>query len=162
MGLQQDAEKSGGQNAPQIPAGLADVEIKKLIHANRDGERFVSQKGDPQMMVVYADDNGGEAADMFTLSDTAGWALAKVMEAAGMNLAKLDAAGVAYHHFANEEWAAKALVGKRLRIQIAWGVGKNGKPRATITPIRREAVPPATGTPAARTPGNNAPPTIPF
>lgn len=157
MGLQSDAQREGGNSAPQIPDGFADVEIKRLVHTNREGERFESQGGDPQMMVVYASDDGCEAVDMFTLSDKAGWALAKMMEAAGMNLAKLDAAGVQYIHFANEEWAAKALVGKRLRIHVKWGTGKNGKPRATITPVRREAA----GTRAAGHPGNN-PPGIPL
>jgi hypothetical protein len=143
----------GGQ-AEKLPAGTHDVTITKVIFSKKDAAPFRAGDGSPQIMVVMADGAGREVGQMITLSDKAGWVLARLMGASGANLGRMKADGVVPQHFADPAWATKQLVGRKLRVDIKWK--PDGYP--DVTPIRRDpgaapSLPPlpgAAGAPAAR------------
>ncbi|MBN2582539.1 MAG: hypothetical protein JXL80_05680 [Planctomycetes bacterium] len=131
---QENADREGSERAEKIPTGQHDLEIVRVVFGNRQG-LFRTRDGDPQIMLVFADPQGREASQMYTLSDKAGWTLAKLMSAAGANLQRMTAEGVKPQNFAEEQFAMKNLVGRRIRADVAW----DQKGYSTITPIRREA-----------------------
>lgn len=134
-----EADRDGKEKAEQLPAGTHDVELVRVVFGGRGGS-FKSSKGDHQIMCVFADVENREAAQMYTLSEKAGWALAKLLSAAGANVQRMTASGVKPQDFANADFAEKNLVGRKLRVQVDW----DSKGYASITPVRKEAVADAT------------------
>ena len=135
---EQEASKEGGDYAERIPAGVHDVEITRVLFGSKGGGVFQSRAGDPQIMLILADREGREAAQMVTLSQKAAWALARLLSAAGANLTRMKADGVEPKDFADEGFATANLVGRRLRIDLKYKAGGDGKEYADVTPIRRQ------------------------
>jgi len=130
--------------AERIPAGVHDVVIKRLLFGSKKGGAFKSRDGDPQIMVIFADGGGREASQMVTLSDKAGWVLARLLSAAGADMKRMKADGVLPRDFANQEFARANLVGRRLRVDLKYKTGNDGKEYADVTPVRtRPAAAPA-------------------
>lgn len=144
-----EAEKSF---ADRIPDGEFDLIIDRVVMGNQNGP-FTSNNGDPQIMVVFADQQAREASTFLTLNDRAGFKLAQIMKAVGADLARMTQAGVMPEHFANEEFAQKNLVGRQLRARITTEEGRDGKERPQVTPLGQvdtpAAAPPAQPAPAA-------------
>jgi hypothetical protein len=119
-----EAEKEGPQNAPRLVPGSQRLKIVKIVFGKKgkDGqtELFKSDKGDPQIMCIYGDAHGREGAEMYTLSEAAGWKLAKVLAAAGANVEKMDAAGITPASFAEERFANANLVGRELTAEVSY------------------------------------------
>ena len=130
---QQKADSEGGERAEKIPGGVHDLKIIKVVFGKKDGHAFQSKSGDPQIMVVVTDAQGREAAQMYTLSDKAGWTLAKLLGAAGANLTRMETDGVEIGAFAEPSFATQNLVGRTLRAEVKWVDGYS-----EITPIRRD------------------------
>jgi len=128
----QAAQGKSGGDAPRIPPGEHQVKVTKVVFANGDGVQFQSKAGDPQILIVLQDAQGREATDFLTLSDKAGWKLARLLGAAGANLARMNQAGVTPQRFADEAFATKNLVGRQLLVQVAYEEGSN---YATVTPL---------------------------
>jgi len=136
--------QEGGDYAERIPPGVHDVQIKRLLFGSKKGGAFRSRDGDPQIMLIFADREGREAAQMVTLSDKAGWVLARLLSAAGADMARMKADGVLPRDFANQEFARANLVGRRLRVDLKYKAGNDGKEYADVTPVRtRPAASPA-------------------
>jgi len=130
------AEEASG---PKIPAGLHRVRVVRVQHINREGVPLTSNSGDPQMRVIYQDAEAREVSDILTLSEKAGWTLARLMSAAGANLSAMTAKGVTPAHFADPAFATKQLIGRELQVQVTYEVSKtNGKEYAVVTPIRAQ------------------------
>lgn len=148
------AEEASG---PKMPAGLHRVRVVRVQHINRDGVPLTSNSGDPQMRVVYQDAEAREVSDILTLSEKAGWTLARLMAAAGANLAAMTARGITPAHFADPDFAIKQLIGRELQVQVTYEVSKtNGKEYAVVTPIRSQGTTqaaPATSTSPGAAPG---------
>ncbi len=141
-----NAEKKGGGSAPKIPPGAGiDLKIVKVVFGSKAGGKFESKNGDPQIMVIFADNVDREAPEMVTLSDKAAWKLAQILSAAGANLERMKAAGITPDKFADEQFATANLVGRKLKGDVEWD--DTGK-YATITPLRPE--PAGASTPAAK------------
>ena len=153
--------QQGGDYAERIPAGVHDVEVRRILFGSKKGGAFRSRDGDPQIMLIFADREGREAAQMVTLSDKAGWVLARLLSAAGADMARMKADGVLPRDFANQEFARANLVGRRLRVELKYKRGGDGKEYADATPIRR---PPASAAPPADTAPQDDldPDTVPF
>ena len=136
--------QEGSDYAERIPPGVHDVQIKRLLFGSKKGGAFGSRDGDPQIMLIFADREGREAAQMVTLSDKAGWVLARLLSAAGADMARMKADGVLPRDFANQEFARANLVGRHLRVDLKYKAGNDGKEYADVTPIRtRPAAAPA-------------------
>lgn len=139
----EEAEREGGSNAEMIPHGFeGEVTITKLVFGKGQGdayEPFTSKAGDPQMLIIVADDQEREAAQMVTLSDKAGWVLAKFLQGIGANLQKLEEQGIGPEKFADEpDWAQKVLVGRALQVSVKHE--KSGdKTYARVTPLMPQA-----------------------
>ena len=152
-----DWEAEANREAPpqteQLPTGRHDVIIDKVVYGKRDGPPFASKKGDPQIMVVFADAAGRQAAEMLTLSTRAGWKLAAILSAAGADIAKMKAHGIEPAHFSAQAFADANLIGRRLQIDVTWP--EHGA-YPDIVPVRRQAAaataPAATPAPAAAQP----------
>jgi hypothetical protein len=158
-----DWEKASTQAASdyadRIPAGVHDVVIKRLLFGSKKGGAFRSRDGDPQIMLIFADGEGREASQMVTLSEKAGWVLARLLSAAGADMKRMKADGVLPRDFANQEFARANLVGRRLRVDLKYKAGNDGKEYADVTPVRtRPAAPPAQTPPE----DNLDPDTIPY
>lgn len=138
------ATQEGGDYAERIPAGVHDVEIRRVLFGSKKGGAFRSRDGDPQIMLIFSDREGREASQMVTLSDKAGWVLARLLSAAGADMKRMKADGVLPRDFANQEFARANLVGRRLRADIQYKRGGDGKEYADVTPVRtRPAASPA-------------------
>lgn len=147
------AEESFG---PKLPAGLHRVRIVRVQHTNREGVPLISKNNDPQMRVVYQDQEAREVSEIFTLSEKAGWTLARLMSAAGANLAAMTARGVTPAHFADPTFANKQLIGRELQVQVTYEISKSdGKEYSVVTPIRPQG---GTGQAAAAAPAPTAAP----
>ena len=74
--------EGGGSVADPIPATeRTTLLVVRAIYERKDGTSFTSQKGDPQVFLVFQDSEGREAAQMYTLSEAAGWTIAKLVDA---------------------------------------------------------------------------------
>ncbi len=155
---QEKSEQEGAVYAEKLPNGKHRVTLSRLIFGNRNGQ-FVSRSNDPQVMLIFSDEQAREVGQMVTLSDKAGWVLARLMGCFDppANLARMEADGIEPNHFANEEFAEKQLLDRQLDIEVAWEQ-QDGKEFATVTPLKPSGTttaPPSTDAPP-RT--NDAPP----
>lgn len=137
MGFWRDKADSQGQdNAPKLISGNDQkLKIVKVVYGKGDN-LFESNKGDKQIMVVFADNEGREGPEMFTLSDAAAWKLAKMLDAAGLDLDKMDQVGVTPAKFAEPKFADMNLIGRDLRANVI--VDRSGWPNFEY--LRREPV----------------------
>jgi len=149
---QQAADKEA--MAARIPKGEHRVRISRIRTGGNDGD-FVSRGGDPQIMLIFQDQEAREAALMVTLNAKAAWVLAKIMAACdpSVNLARMETDGVEPHHFAEPRFAEEVLLNRELTAKIDWEEGKDGKQYARVTPIRT-----ATAAISASSAPNDAPP----
>jgi hypothetical protein len=140
---------ASGDYAERIPAGVHDVEIRRVLFGSKKGGAFRSQGGDPQIMLIFADRQGRETPQMVTLSEKAGWVLARLLSAAGADMQRMKADGVLPRDFANQEFARANLVGRRVRAEVKYKQAADGKEYADLVPIRTRPAAPA---PDAQTP----------
>jgi hypothetical protein len=130
------SEDGGGDFAERLPSGLHKVDIVKVVHGGKNGT-FESSKGDPQILIIFADQEAREAAQFVTLSDKAGWVLARVLSncVPPANLGKMTEAGITPQSFADPEFAEANLVGRKLHVNVEWKKSQNGKDYADIVPV---------------------------
>ena len=131
-----DWKKSADEtaNAESIPPGEHAVRVVKVLYGKKDGSKFFTKNGDPQAMIILADDQAREAGLMLTFSDKAAWKLAQVLEAAGVNLEPMTRDGVTPDRFANEAFGTAQLMDRQLRIRVKY---KKDSAYPEITPLRR-------------------------
>ena len=144
------ANSEGPVQAPKVPAGQTELTVCKIVFGKGTAP-FVTSKGDPYILVVFNDAQGRECAANFTLSDAAGWVLAKMLSASGANMQRMKAAGVTPQNFADEAFATKQLMGRKFLAQVDY----DAKGYAVVTPIKKEAA-------AALSPPMTDAETIPF
>ena len=134
MGFDWEAEAEGNGASAKIPVGVCEVEGVRVITGSAKGD-FKSKAGDPQIMLIVQDEEGGEASVMFTLSDKASWVLARWLSRCGVDLKDMAAQGIEPKHFANQGIAEKFLVGVRTWARIE----PDRDPKYTrVTPIKEE------------------------
>jgi hypothetical protein len=124
-----EADREAPQNAPRLKPGAQQLEVVKLVFGKKGQngsapQPFKSDKGHPQIMCVYSDGQGREGTEMFTLSDEAGWKLAKLLAAAGANVQKMDQANITPANFADERFANANLVGRKFTAEVQYKPGK--------------------------------------
>ena len=127
----------GAEHSERMPTGIHTVTITRIIHGGKNGT-FESKNGDPQILVVFSDDQAREATQMITPSQKAGWVLAKLMTNFDppMNLTKMTEAGVTPDSFASPDFAETQLVGRKLAIKVEWEASAKGdKEYSNITPM---------------------------
>jgi len=76
-----ESRKEGGNQADRLPPGEHTLLAARAIYGKQDGRLFTSRHGDPQVMLVFVNSKQQEAAQMFTLSDAAGWTVARLAAA---------------------------------------------------------------------------------
>ncbi len=153
-----EGTRADQQRADPIPASEnVTLFVVRAIYAKQDGTVFCSRNGDPQVMIIFCDAEKREAVQMFTLSDAAGWTLARLVAAMNHdNLAEMKRRGVHPRDFANlevlEYWlmhptlTQKNTVGNHFRARITYVTRKSdpNKKDADIVPLRK-APPVASG-----------------
>ena len=130
-----EGNAEGTGQTPKLPNGVHDLEITRVIFTDRDGTALSSRGGDPKIGIIFADDQGREGSDWVTLSDKAGFVLARILSKAGVDMAKMNADGVVPADFAEREFAEPNLIGRRLRAEVTWGKDGKGKDVCEIVPI---------------------------
>ena len=130
------SEDGGGDFAERLPTGMHQVHIVKVVHGGKNGT-FESSKGDPQILIIFADQEAREAAQFVTLSDKAGWVLARILKECDppANMSKMTEAGITPESFADPEFAETNLVGRKLAINVEWKKSQNGKDYSDIVPV---------------------------
>lgn len=128
------ANSEGPVNAPKVPAGQHELTITKIVFGKGPAP-FQTSKGDPYILVVFSDPQGRECSANYTLSDAAGWVLAKMLSASGANMQRMKAAGITPQNFAAEEFCTKQLMGRKILAQVDW----DAKGYSAVTPIKKEA-----------------------
>ena len=126
MGYDWNKSASGEDSGPRMEPGYYHAKIIKVLRGKKDGTLFMSRNNDPQLMVIWENDCGEECVGMYTLSEKAGFVLAKTCNHVGMNLDKMTEAGVTPLSFEDEDFSRKQLVGRRCWIQVST-YGENGK-----------------------------------
>lgn len=132
-----EANKTQEHNNTPLPDGTHNVVIKKVVFGRKDGTPFTNKTGDPQIMLVFADDQGREVMQMYPLSNSEGWRLAQIMRARGADLTRMQAAGVTPESFLDPTFAEKNLVGHGLTIEVKareW----QGRTYYNVNPIARQ------------------------
>lgn len=133
MGYDWEGAAEGGQSDKMVP-GYHYATVDRIVMGSKKGP-FKSRNGDPQIMVILTDETG-EASTMLTLSEKAGWTLARLLSCCGVDLAKMKADGIEPPHFANEALAKSYLVGRSTWIKVE----PDGEYQK-VTPMHEEDVP---------------------
>jgi len=134
--------EQGETQSEQLPAGWHPVRIARIVTRRSSGEPFTSRKGDPQIMVVFADDQNREATRMYTLSEAAAWTLARLLSRTGHDLERLKEEGVEPRHFANRKFAESRLLGRRTWAHVTWTEPDDrGRQFSDVTPLHEHELP---------------------
>lgn len=154
----QENANSEGSQAAKLPKGQHRVRICKIVFGDRQGNAFRSKAGDPQIMVVFQDREAREAGHMYTLSEKAGFTLAKLLSACDppVNLARMEEAGIEPAHFADQAFAETNLLNREVTIDVDWEKGQDGKEHSRCTPIQRRGAASVATPPAS----SDAPPSL--
>ena len=91
MGFDWEGASEGGQSEKMVP-GYHKATIDRIVMGSKSKGAFKSKNGDPQIMVIFANDSG-EASTMLTLSEKAGWTLARLLSCCGVDLKALKQDG---------------------------------------------------------------------
>ncbi len=160
------ANSEGPPQSERIPCDGQEhaVRISKVVH-HAKGQLMQSQNGDPQMMLVFQDEQAREALQKVTLKESAMFVLAKIMAAFDppADLARMEADGIKIEHFADPEWAEQVLIDRQLTIRI--DPDPNNSKYTIITPVKKRGdgsvptAPPAAPAPAP--PASTTPPPTP-
>ena len=128
--------EGGGEYAERLPAGMHKVQITGVVHGGKGGP-FESAKGEPQILIIFSDTEAREAAQMCTLSEKAGWVLARLLKSCDppADLVKMSESGISPQSFADPEFAETNLVGRNLCIRVEWKESQNGKSYSDILPV---------------------------
>jgi hypothetical protein len=109
------------------------VKIVKIRYGSKTTPAFTAKDGSRQMMMIFADAKGHEVTSMLTLSEKAGWTLARLMGAAGVDLAALETDGKGPEDFADPGFAEAILLERTLVVDVR---GTGAFP--DVTPVRRD------------------------
>ena len=122
--------------AEELPEGRHTVHITRIIHGNQTGP-FESKQGEPQFMLVFADDQGREATDWFTCTSKQGWKLANLFQSFDppMDLGKMTEAGITPEKFADFAFAEEQLRDRKFDMELKVAPGRNGKDYRNVYPI---------------------------
>lgn len=104
--------ESAAEGSTGIPEGHQRVKCVKVMRHKKNGDGYASKDGDPQLYTVWQTKNEEEGLAIFTLSDKAAFTLARALKCCGADLARMKDAGVTPASFADEDFAAKQLVGR--------------------------------------------------
>lgn len=166
-------KNSENARAPKLERREHDVQISRIVFENHNGP-FRSESGDPQIMLIFADHRGHEAAQMYTLSEKAVFKLAILMSCCDppINMQRLRDEDAKPEWFANKDFATNQLVGRKVKIAVR--AAKNNPEQDDIDPLRvrgdaSATMPPGAGTaktasappPTTSTAAQGAPPPPP-
>lgn len=140
MGSYDWGKASEGQNdTEKVPAGQHKLKIIKIVFGSKKNGAFVSANNDPQIMLIFADDQAREVPLMVTLSEKAGFKLAGILKASGANVDAMTKDGITPDRFADETFANANLVGRVLTAEVSY----DAKGYADIRPLRARPAPTA-------------------
>jgi hypothetical protein len=129
----EESNKAGGKFADLIPEGMHNLKIIKVKQANKDGQVFKDKDGNDSLGIVFADEQAREAMVFYSLAGQYTYIFAKLLKGCGVNLDKLQAAGIEPSKFAEEKYANN-LIDKTLRGEVKHTKGNNGKTFTSIYP----------------------------
>lgn len=137
-----EGESHREYQAPPCAPGPHTLTIKQIRHTNRDGLQFLSKHNEEQILLIFSDENHCECCQMVTLSESAGWTLAKLLGAAGVDLADMKTRGLTPKDFADPAFAEAFLTpegkGISFRARVSYRENPNNakRPFTDVVPLR--------------------------
>lgn len=122
----------GQADTEKVPAGQHTLKIVKIVFGSKKNGPFISSNNDPQIMLIFADDQAREVALMVTLSEKAAFKLAGILKAAGANIDAMTRDGITPDRFADEKFANANLLGRSLTANVTY----DDKGYADVKPLR--------------------------
>lgn len=104
--------------ADRMADGYHKVRIEKVMRGSKKKDDYRTQKGDRQLMLVFANDTGDEAACMVCVEGKGVFKLKQLVQRFGLDTDKMKAHGVTPDRFADEQFAKKQLEGREGWIQV--------------------------------------------
>lgn len=136
MGYWTDRDQDG---PPKSTEGWHRYKVTKVMRGTEHKD-FQSKSGDPQILVIFQDEDSAEASAMFTLSDKASWVLARFLARAGVDLERLDEEA-ALADFAHEATAQRWLEGLKVWANCEHQRGNDGKVYTRLSFFHEHEVP---------------------
>jgi hypothetical protein len=130
------AEETKFEDKPKLEAGFSGpVTIVKTLRSGSSGAEFEDRDNNAQLLVVFADDEGGENVQYYGLSGKRKWLFAKLVIASGMDIKRMKEDEVEFSHFEDNEFASANLCNRRLNLELV----QNGQwVNAEVSPIGEE------------------------
>lgn len=125
-----------------LPNGEHDLFVCDVFHTDKDGGPLLSRAGDPQILLYYSDRKNRIAWDRLTLSERAGWTLARLIGAAGQTAKgwttdDLKTRGISPVDFADPDMTKEHIFGLQFRARVTWQKKEDGKEVPEVTPLRQ-------------------------
>ena len=128
-----DWEKNGeSDRADKLSAGEHTLTIIKVITEKNDIP-YQSKAGDPQILLVYQDDDGRELPDWFTLNPASRWKLLRLMSRCGCDLERAEKEVGNIKNFADPDTVEPWLLDKAFLGRV---YEENGY--TNVEPLKRE------------------------
>lgn len=104
--------EGGGSDSPKMEPGYHKAKCVKVMRETKKSGELKSKAGDPQLLTIWQNAQGEEATCTLTLTEKAGFVLAKLLSYAGADLARMKEAGVTPASFEKQEFAEKNLLNR--------------------------------------------------
>lgn len=131
------AWKKAAEGQSKMSEGFHYLTISKLGFTDKDGAQLASKQGEPQIRVFVTNQDGEGGRILVTLSKNGAWVLAQMLEHAGADLERMEAAGVEPASFEDAAFASKQLLGRKF-----WGQCEHKGEYANIRSVSVDDVPP--------------------
>lgn len=139
-GAPAEAPKNG--LGPRLPAGTHKVRIAAVRRTKKNGSEFVTKNGDPQAMIVFANNKGEEVVGFaaLTLDPDESWMIRGILNSItpAVNWEAIRKHGVTPIKFQDEAFANKQLIGRELTITVSYSPreGKPDEPWTNLTFVK--------------------------
>jgi len=118
------AEETKFEDKPKLEVGFSGpVTIVKTVREGREGE-FATRNGEPQIMVVFASDDGGEKTEYYCLKGNRAFLFARLINASGLDVQQMEEDDISFTHFEENEFASAMLCNRRMNIDIVLNESK--------------------------------------
>jgi len=107
-----------GRDIADIPPGVHQISVKRVMYTKRDGTPLVSKNNEPVITLVLEDAEGRQLLDRLTLSDKAAWRLKKWLSRLNVDAKALNAKGLLLADFLRPEIGKEFLYAKTCWVEV--------------------------------------------
>ena len=120
MPIDMTKKREAPSDAPKLPVGDHWVRIARIFSQRKDGTPLTTRNGDPQLLFIFHDAEGREAAQSGMVTDNGIWWFQNLFQAIGLDLEKegYTAANWDEQELFHSDFQAKHLLEKWLWISV--------------------------------------------